>query len=123
MELDHHQHQRRQDEDHRLERQRLIVQHVAKDLPLGAHDGAEVIVEEADLEQTRVDPSFDVGNTFLVRGLTEDPEGEDANRNRPHQNSDECRQPDEWRLQQVEDWAQEIVDELHRGEDGPFYDM
>jgi len=123
MELDHHQHQRWQDKYHRFERQRLIVHNVAKDLPLGAHDGAEVVVEEADLEEACVDSSFDLGNPFLVRGLAEDPEGEDSDRNRPHQDSDECRQPDERRLQQVEDRAQEIVDELHGGCGCPFYDM
>jgi hypothetical protein len=123
VELNHYQNQWRQDEDHRLERQRLIVEHMAKDLPLGTYDRAEVVVEEADLEEACVNPSFDLGDTILVRGLPEDPESEDANWNRPHQNSDEGRQPDERRLQQVKDRAQEIVDELHRGCVFPFYDM
>ena len=54
-------------------------------------EDAEVIVEEADLEEPGMDAALDLGDAVLVRGLAEDPEGENTDRNGPHQDSDECR--------------------------------
>ena len=55
LELRHHQHERRQDEHHRPQAEPEVGQVVAQDLVLRPQDRAQVVVEEADLEDAGVD--------------------------------------------------------------------
>ncbi len=80
------------------------------DVELRARDRAQVVVEEADLEDAGVDAPLDAVERLLVRRPLEDVEREHREHDAERHQAPERRQPLERAQQEIEDRGEEAID-------------
>jgi hypothetical protein len=83
---------------------------MAQHLRLRPEDRREVVVEQADLEQRRVNLPLDLVERALVRRPADDEQHDDGGHERDDGQAGERRQRREWTQQQFEDGAERAVD-------------